>query len=66
MTDARIPVPANAFGPAAGDYERARPSYPSAAVEVLARELGLGPGSKVCDLAAGTGKLTRLLAATGA
>jgi len=33
---------------------------------VLRRELGIGPGAKVCDLAAGTGKLTRLLAATGA
>src|SRR3954471_16036477 len=57
---------ANAFGPAAADYERARPSYPPEAIEVLRRELAVGPGLRVCDLAAGTGKLTRLLVATGA
>jgi ubiquinone/menaquinone biosynthesis C-methylase UbiE len=66
LSDPRIQGPANAFGPAAGDYERARPSYPEAAIAVLRRELGVGPGARVCDLAAGTGKLTRLLAATGA
>jgi SAM-dependent methyltransferase len=64
--DPRIQGPANAFGPAAGDYERARPSYPPESIAVLRRELGIGPGTRVCDLAAGTGKLTRLLAATGA
>jgi SAM-dependent methyltransferase len=64
--DPRIPGPANAFGPAADDYERARPSYPPEAIALLERELGVGPGARVCDLAAGTGKLTRLLAATGA
>lgn len=66
MNDPRIAEPANAFGPAAGDYERARPSYPAQAIAVLRRELGIGPGTRVCDLAAGTGKLTRLLAGTGA
>lgn len=66
MSDPRIPAPANAFGPAAGDYERARPSYPPQAIDLLRRHLGVGPGVRVCDLAAGTGKLTRLLAATGA
>lgn len=63
---ADIPEAANAFGPAAGDYERARPSYPPGALEILRRELGLGPGARVCDLAAGTGKLTRLLVGAGA
>lgn len=61
-----IAGPANAFGPAAGDYERARPTYPPAAIDALQAELGVGPGTRVCDLAAGTGKLTRLLTATGA
>ena len=66
MSDARIDRMANAFGPAAADYERARPSYPPEAIGILRRELGVGPGARVCDLAAGTGKLTRLLVATGA
>lgn len=66
MNDPRLIGPANAFGPAAGDYEAARPSYPPEAVELLRGEQGIGPGARVCDLAAGTGKLTRLLAATGA
>jgi SAM-dependent methyltransferase len=46
-------------------YERARPGYPSAAVAWLAEHLRLGDGSVVVDLAAGTGKLTRLLIPTG-
>ena len=47
-------------------YERGRPGYPPAAVDFLAARLGLGPGRTVVDLAAGTGKLTRPLLATGA
>jgi ubiquinone/menaquinone biosynthesis C-methylase UbiE len=66
MTDARIDPMAEAFGAAAADYERARPSYPVQAIEALRTEAGIGPGRRVCDLAAGTGKLTRLLVATGA
>src|SRR5918995_1314178 len=46
---------------AAEAYERGRPSYAPQAVADLAREVGLGPGSTVLDLAAGTGKLTRAL-----
>jgi SAM-dependent methyltransferase len=59
------PVAAAGFGRAADVYERGRPSYPPAAVAVLAAELGIGPGRTVLDLAAGTGKLTRLLADLG-
>jgi SAM-dependent methyltransferase len=62
----RIDPAAEAFGPVAGDYERARPSYPHGAIELLRRHLGVGPGCRVVDLAAGTGKLTRQLAGTGA
>jgi SAM-dependent methyltransferase len=48
------------------DYEAARPSYPPDAVSWFVDHLHIGPGTRVCDLAAGTGKLTRLLAPTGA
>lgn len=40
------------------DYERGRPGYPSAVVDLA----DLAPNATVLDLAAGTGKLTRLLA----
>jgi len=53
---------ARAFGPVADEYERGRPGYPAAALDLLAAELRLGPDSVVVDLAAGTGKLTRDLA----
>jgi SAM-dependent methyltransferase len=54
------------FGRAAAVYERARPSYPADAVAWLVERLGIAPGTTVVDLAAGTGKLTRLLVPTGA
>jgi SAM-dependent methyltransferase len=47
-------------------YERARPSYPAEAIEWLVSRTGLGPGQLVADVGAGTGKLTRLLAGSGA
>lgn len=56
---------AQGFGAAADDYERARPDYPDEAGRWLAERLDLRPGRRVMDLAAGTGKLTRLLVATG-
>ena len=55
------PVAANGFDSNAADYERGRPGYPPEVADVLAREIGLVPRTKVCDLAAGTGKFTRLL-----
>ena len=54
------------FDSAADAYERARPAYPAEAVAWLCERLGLGPGSTVVDLAAGTGKLTRMLEGTNA
>ena len=57
---------ATGFARAADVYERARPEYPPEAVIWLADRLGLGPGRVVVDVAAGTGKLTRLLVPTGA
>jgi SAM-dependent methyltransferase len=59
-------VAARGFGDSAESYEKARPTYPSDAVEWLTANLRVGPGARVCDLAAGTGKLTRALAGTGA
>jgi ubiquinone/menaquinone biosynthesis C-methylase UbiE len=47
-------------------YERARPSYPAEAIAYVVGRGGIGPDMRVLDLAAGTGKLTRLLAPTGA
>jgi SAM-dependent methyltransferase len=49
-----------------GDYEAARPSYPPAAVAWFVEHLRIAPGATVVDLAAGTGKLTRLLVPAGA
>ncbi|HST13740.1 MAG TPA: methyltransferase domain-containing protein [Gaiellaceae bacterium] len=60
------PVAAAGFGSAAEVYERARPSYPSEAVDWLLMRTGVGEGDTIVDLGAGTGKLTRLLAPSGA
>jgi SAM-dependent methyltransferase len=57
---------ARGFARAPDDYERGRPSYTEEAISFLADALGIGPGRRVLDLAAGTGKLTRELAVTGA
>ena len=54
------------FGREAETYERSRPSYPPDAVAWLVDTLRIRRGAVVVDLAAGTGKLTRLLAPTGA
>ena len=43
------------FQRGAGEYERARPSYPQAVLDAVPTE------GTIVDLAAGTGKLTRLL-----
>jgi SAM-dependent methyltransferase len=41
-------------------YERGRPGYPSAVADALVAEFGLDADSRVLDLAAGTGQLSRL------
>ena len=56
---------AKGFAAGADAYERGRPEYSPEAIEALIRELGIGPGKRVLDLAAGTGKLTRQIAPSG-
>jgi ubiquinone/menaquinone biosynthesis C-methylase UbiE len=54
------------FSAGSSAYDKGRPSYPQEAVDLIATELGIGKGSTVVDLAAGTGKFTALLVPTGA
>jgi len=49
------------FTEGAGAYERARPGYPAEAVATVVSAASLSADSLVADVAAGTGKLTRLL-----
>jgi SAM-dependent methyltransferase len=52
---------ARGFERGAADYEKGRPSYPDDVLRVLRTSCGLGPSCDVVDVAAGTGKFTRLL-----
>jgi ubiquinone/menaquinone biosynthesis C-methylase UbiE len=62
----RIRDAAHGFDANADAYEAARPSYPAEAVAHVVGHGRISPGARVLDLAAGTGKLTRLLVPTGA
>ena len=59
--------PDDVFGRAADadggavEYERGRPGYPARLIEWWGARGAFGPGRRVLDLGAGTGKLTRLL-----
>ncbi|MFC9913456.1 class I SAM-dependent methyltransferase [Streptomyces sp. NPDC059862] len=53
------------FNEAAELYDRARPRYPGALVEDLARMTGLGPADRVLEVGPGTGQLTVPLATFG-
>ena len=53
------------FESAGERYERGRPDYPPEAIDRLVARLGLKPGSRVLDVGAGTGKLTRPLLERG-
>lgn len=61
MSDRQAAQRARSFGAAASEYERARPSYPDAAVDWL-----MPSGARtILDLGAGTGKFTRALVSRG-
>jgi SAM-dependent methyltransferase len=54
------------FEDASDVYERARPDYDGPVVAALVERTRIGPGTRVVDVAAGTGKLTRRLDHLGA
>jgi SAM-dependent methyltransferase len=53
------------FGEVAEQYDRSRPSYPDALVDELVALAGLGPGRRVLEVGAGTGKATAMFALRG-
>ncbi len=57
---------ARGFQRGAEDYRRDRPDYPDGVFALLAEKLPVKSGTRVCDLAAGTGKFTVGLVALGA
>jgi SAM-dependent methyltransferase len=65
MTDLH-PMAVEGFGRDAPVYARGRPGFPPESLDWLRQELELGPGKRVVELGAGTGKFTRLLTRTGA
>lgn len=60
-----LPNPAERFTGRVDAYRRFRPTYPPAVVELLRRECGLHPDSRIADIAAGTGLLTEVFLAAG-
>lgn len=64
--DSDVRDPKKRFSDRVDDYVRYRPGYPSAMLDRLATECGLGPSSSVADVGSGTGILTRMLIDAGA
>lgn len=62
----RVHDTATGFDLVADVYDRARPSYPPAAIDAVTARLGVTAGRRILDAGAGTGKLTIPLLATGA
>jgi SAM-dependent methyltransferase len=58
--------PTERFSALAENYRRYRPSYPVAAIGLLAAQCGLRPGAVVADVGSGTGLLTNRLLERGA
>lgn len=63
--DGVAPAAAVGFGRQAGSYAKVRPSYPDEVVDTLVALVKPTAGTRVCDLAAGTGILTRKLLGRG-
>jgi SAM-dependent methyltransferase len=61
MLDDRLHPRANEFAKAASVYEGARPEFPVAAIDWLCEQLQITSGTRVLDLAAGTGRMTQPL-----
>ena len=60
-----ITNPTERFSGRVENYRRFRPGYPHEVVELLRRECGLGSGSLIADIAAGTGIFTEVLLGGG-
>jgi SAM-dependent methyltransferase len=58
--------PTERFSGRVEHYRRYRPSYPRAAIDLLARQCGLTPGAVVADVGSGTGILSEQLLERGA
>jgi SAM-dependent methyltransferase len=58
--------PTERFSTRVDDYARYRPSYPAAALDLLAERCGLRPMAVVADIGSGTGILSELLLERGA
>ena len=54
------------FNADAATYQRGRPPYPAAVFDLLAERCGLGAGSRVLEIGAGSGLATGALLASGA
>lgn len=64
-SDGRLPSPGD-YAKCAHEYSAGRPGYPSAVLSYLRERCNVNPSSHVVDLGAGSGKMTSLLAQSGA
>ena len=62
----RVKRPTERFTGRVDNYARYRPSYPSAAIDLLEARCGLSPSAVVADIGSGTGILSALLLARAA